>query len=111
VIDDFDFEVLDQGAEGDRAATRFAVTGVNRARRLRLDGITLSRPRDGRMVEDWSAIDKLELVRQLGLGRTLLAAPACCARFAIRSSAALCSPDRGSHRAELGSLAAGVLEL
>ena len=29
----------------------------------------------GRIVEDWSALDSLELLRQLGLVRTLLAAP------------------------------------
>jgi len=34
-----------------------------------------SRLRDGRIVEDWSAFDSLELLRQLGLRRTLLAAP------------------------------------
>jgi hypothetical protein len=33
------------------------------------------RPRDGRIVEDWSAFDGLELLRALGLGRTLLLAP------------------------------------
>jgi hypothetical protein len=31
--------------------------------------------RDGRIVEDWSAFDSLELLKQLGLRRTLLAAP------------------------------------
>jgi predicted ester cyclase len=67
--------VLDQVTEGDRVASRFVVTGSNRGRRLRLEGITLSRLRNGRIVEDWSGFDTLELVRQLGLLRTLLAAP------------------------------------
>jgi predicted ester cyclase len=75
LIDDLAFEVLDQVAEGDRVASRFIVTGSNRGRRLRLEGITLSRLRDGRIVEDWSGFDILELLRQLGLLRTLLAAP------------------------------------
>ncbi len=75
LVDDLAFEVLDQVAEGDRVATRFALTGANRGRRLRLEGITLSRLDDGRIVEDWSAFDSLELLRQLGLGRTLLSAP------------------------------------
>jgi predicted ester cyclase len=74
LINDLAFEVLDQVAEGDRVATRFAVTGANRGRRLRLEGITLSHLRDGRIVEDWSAFDSLELLRQLGLRRTLLGA-------------------------------------
>jgi hypothetical protein len=42
---------------------------------VRLWGITLSRFRDGRIVEDWSGFDSLELVRQLGVVRTLRAAP------------------------------------
>ena len=56
-------------------ATRFAVTGSNRGRRVRLEGITLSRLRDGRIVEDWSGFDSLEFLRQLGLRRSLTAAP------------------------------------
>jgi predicted ester cyclase len=75
LIDDLAFEVLDQVAEGDRVASRFALTGSNRGRRIRLEGITLSRLRDGRIVEDWSGFDSLEVLRQLGLVRTLLAAP------------------------------------
>jgi hypothetical protein len=31
--------------------------------------------RDARIVEDWSGFDSLELLRPLGLRRTLLAAP------------------------------------
>lgn len=38
-------------------------------------GITISRPRDGRILEDYSTFDWLELLRQLGLWRTVLAAP------------------------------------
>jgi ketosteroid isomerase-like protein len=52
LIDDLAFTVLDQVAEGDRVATRFTMTGSNRGRRLRLEGLTLSRLRDGRIVED-----------------------------------------------------------
>ena len=40
-----------------------------------MSGITISRMEAGRIVEDWSALDSLELLRQLGLVRTLLAAP------------------------------------
>jgi hypothetical protein len=40
----------------------------------RLWGITISRLKGGRIVEDWSAFDSLELLRQLGLWRTVLAA-------------------------------------
>jgi predicted ester cyclase len=75
LLDDLAFDVVDQVAEGDRVATRFLVTGSNRGRRVRLEGITLSRLRDGRIVEDWSGFDSLEFLRQLGLRRSLRAAP------------------------------------
>jgi predicted ester cyclase len=75
LFDDLAFEVVDQVAEGDRVASRFVLTGSNRGRTVRLWGIAISRFRDGRIVEDWSAFDSLELVRQLGLVRTALAAP------------------------------------
>jgi predicted ester cyclase len=75
MFDDLAFEVVDQVAEGDRVASRFVLTGSNRGRTVRLWGIVISRFRDGRIVEDWSAFDSLELVRQLGLVRTGLAAP------------------------------------
>src|SRR6187549_3132391 len=60
LFDDLAFEVLDQVAEGDRVVSRFVVSGVNRGRPLRLWGITISRMREGRIVEDWSAFDSLE---------------------------------------------------
>jgi predicted ester cyclase len=75
LLDDLAFEVVDQVAEGDRVASRFVLSGTNRGRSIRMWGIVISRMRDGRIVEDWSAFDSLELVRQLGLRRTLLAAP------------------------------------
>jgi predicted ester cyclase len=75
LFDDLAFEVVDQVAEGDRVASRFVLTGSNRGRTVRMWGIVISRFRDGRIVEDWSAFDSLELVRQLGLVRTALAAP------------------------------------
>ena len=75
LFDDLTFEVLDQVAEGDRVASRFVLSGSNRGRRVRLWGIVISRLRDGRIVEDWSAFDGVELLRQLGLRRTLLGAP------------------------------------
>jgi predicted ester cyclase len=75
LFDDLAFEVVDQVAEGDCVASRFVLTGSNRRRAVRLWGIVISRFRDGRIVEDWSAFDSLELLRQLGLVRTGLAAP------------------------------------
>lgn len=54
-------------------ASRFVLTGSNRGRQVRLWGI-ISRLRDGRIVEDDSAFDSLELLKQLGLWRAVLAA-------------------------------------
>jgi hypothetical protein len=58
-----------------KVASRFVVTGSNRGRRVQLWGITISRLTDGRIVEDWSAFDSFELLKQLGLRRGLMAAP------------------------------------
>src|SRR3954447_7127445 len=74
LFDDLAFEVLDQVAEGDRVASRFVLSGSNRGRRVRMWGIVISRLRDGRIVEDWASFDGVELLRQLGIRRTLLAA-------------------------------------
>jgi predicted ester cyclase len=75
LFDDLTFDVVDQVAEGDRVASRFVLTGRNRGRHVKLWGITISRLRDGRIVEDYSAFDSLELLKQLGAWRTVLAAP------------------------------------
>jgi predicted ester cyclase len=75
LFDDLAFDVVDQVAEDDRVASRWVLTGSNRGRDVRPWGITLSHLRDGRIVEDWSGFDSIELLRQLGLLRTLLAAP------------------------------------
>jgi ketosteroid isomerase-like protein len=75
LFDDLAFDVVDQVAEGDRVASRWVLTGSNRGQPVRLWGITISRLRDGRIVEDWSAFDGLELLRALGLWRTFLIAP------------------------------------
>ena len=75
LLEDLRFEVVDQVAEDDRVASRWVLTGTNRGREIRSWGITLSHLRDGRIVEDWSGFDSLDLVRQLGLIRTCLALP------------------------------------
>jgi predicted ester cyclase len=75
LFEDLAFDVVDQVAEGDRVASRWVLTGSNRGRTVRLHGITISRLRDGRIVEDWNGFDSLELLRALGLVRTVLAAP------------------------------------
>jgi predicted ester cyclase len=63
--------VEDQVSEGDRVVSRWTATGTNRGRRLAVSGITISRFADGRIVEDWTASDNLDLLRQLGARRLL----------------------------------------
>ncbi|MGH2714029.1 MAG: ester cyclase [Thermoleophilaceae bacterium] len=75
LFDDLRIEVVDQVAEADRVASRWVMRGTNRGREVELTGITISRLRDGRIVEDWSATDSVDLLRGLGVVRTLLAAP------------------------------------
>jgi predicted ester cyclase len=86
LFDDLAFEVVDQIAEGDRVASRWVLTGSNRGRPIRLWGITISRLRDGRIVEDWSASDGSELLRTLGVWST------------IRATARLVRPLLGKRR-------------
>jgi predicted ester cyclase len=75
LFDDLQLGVTDQITEGDHVVSRWIMTGSNRGRPTEMRGITISRMEAGRIVEDWTAVDSLELLRQLGLVRTLLAAP------------------------------------
>jgi predicted ester cyclase len=68
---DLSFEVDDQVAEGDRVASRWTLRGTHKGREVELRGIVISRFEDGRIIEDWAASDTIELVRQLGLWRTI----------------------------------------
>jgi ubiquinone/menaquinone biosynthesis C-methylase UbiE/predicted ester cyclase len=68
---DLRFEVEEQVSEGDRVASRWTLHGTHRGRGVELRGIVISRFEDDRIIEDWAASDTLELVRQLGLRRTL----------------------------------------
>jgi ketosteroid isomerase-like protein len=86
LFDDLAFEVVDQVAEGDQVASRWVLTGSNRRRPIRLWGITVSRLRDGRIIEDWSAFDGIELLRALGLVRAILAAPRLLGPLPVRRS-------------------------
>ncbi len=69
---DLRIRVEDQVREGDRVVSRWVAEGHNRGRPLSVWGITISRFRDGEIVEDWSASDNSDLLRQLGVRRTLL---------------------------------------
>jgi ubiquinone/menaquinone biosynthesis C-methylase UbiE/predicted ester cyclase len=68
---DLRFDVQEQVSEGDRVASRWTLRGTHRGRNVELRGIVISRFEDGQIIEDWAASDTMELVRQLGLRRTL----------------------------------------
>ena len=72
VLSNIEVTVKEQVTEGQRVTSRFVVTGTNRGRRVRFNGITISRFEDGRIVEDWSVTDTLGMLRQLGLWRSIL---------------------------------------
>jgi hypothetical protein len=76
VFRDGDLQILvdDQVTEGDRVVSRWTATGHNRGRALRLWGVTISHIADGEIVEDWSASDSSDLLRQLGPRRLALLA-------------------------------------
>jgi ubiquinone/menaquinone biosynthesis C-methylase UbiE/predicted ester cyclase len=68
---DLRFDVEEQVSEGDRVASRWTLRGTHRGRSVELRGIVISRFEEGQIIEDWAASDTMELVRQLGLRRTL----------------------------------------
>ena len=96
LFDNLAFDVVDQVSEGDRVASRWVLKGTNRRRNVQLQGITISRLRDGRIVEDWNGFDSLELLRALGVARTVLAAPRLLGalRDARKSSGSVDRPER-----------------
>jgi len=48
------------------------VSGTSHGRHVEFGGMTISRFEAGLIVEDWSVVDTLALVRQLGAWRTVL---------------------------------------
>jgi predicted ester cyclase len=71
VLDDLEVRVEEQLVDGDRVTSRFVVSGTHRGRRVRFNGITISRFEKDRIVEDWSVTDSLSMLRQLGVWRSL----------------------------------------
>jgi len=70
VLEELNVTVEEQLVDGDRVTSRFVVTGRAGKRRVRFNGITISRFENGRIVEDWSVTDTLSLLRQLGPWRS-----------------------------------------
>jgi predicted ester cyclase len=71
VLSDVAIKVEEQLVDGSRVTSRFVVTGTSRGRRVRFNGITISRFENGLIVEDWSVTDTLGMLRQLGLLHTV----------------------------------------
>lgn len=71
-LDDLKITVEEQLVDGDRVTSRFVFEGTSYGRRVRVNGITISRFDNGLIVEDWSVTDTLGMLRQLGLWRSVL---------------------------------------
>jgi len=74
VLPDMAITVEEQIVEGNRVTSRFVITGTSYGRRVRFNGITISRFQDGMIVEDWSVTDTLGMLRQLGAWRSIVLA-------------------------------------
>jgi predicted ester cyclase len=71
-LSDLNVIVEEQLTEGDRVTSRFVVSGKSFGRSVRFNGITISRFKEGLIVEDWSVTDTLGMLRQLGAWRSAL---------------------------------------
>jgi predicted ester cyclase len=72
---DVRLSIEEQVAEGDRVVTRWIGSGTHQGEmmgivptgnQIRVDGITISRIQDGKVVEDWELFNALGLMQQLG---------------------------------------------
>jgi steroid delta-isomerase-like uncharacterized protein len=74
---DLNVTVEDAIVEGDKVVTRYTVRGTHQGeieefgpptgKRLALQGITIHRIADGKIVEEWERYDNLDILQQLGL--------------------------------------------
>ena len=74
IFPDLEIRVLDQATDGDRVTSRWTLHGTHKGRAITLPGITISRFQNGKIAEDWTVSDNLELLRRLGLRRGLVLA-------------------------------------
>lgn len=72
VLSDLDVVVKEQLTDEDRVTSRFVVSGKSFGKTVRINGITISRFKEGLIVEDWSVTDTLGILRQLGVWRSAL---------------------------------------
>jgi ketosteroid isomerase-like protein len=71
ILSEMSIVVVDQVVDGERVVSRFVVNGIASGRVVSFNGITITRLKDGRIVEDWSVTDTLGMLRQLGPWRAL----------------------------------------
>ncbi len=74
---DMNITVEDAIAEGEQAVTRYTIRGTHRGeteefgpptgRQMEVEGITIHRIEDGKIVEEWERYDNLSVMQQLGL--------------------------------------------
>lgn len=73
ILSDIEIVVEEQLVDGARVTSRFVITGNSFGKMVRFNGITISRFKDGLIVEDWSVTDTLGMLRQLGILRSVVA--------------------------------------
>ncbi len=71
VLSDLEVVVEEQLTDGDCVTSRFVVSGNRFGKKVCFNGITISRFKDGLIVEDWSVTDTLGMLRQLGAWRSV----------------------------------------
>ena len=74
---DISITIDDVIAEGDQAVSRYTIRGTHQGetedfgpptgRQMELEGITIHRFEDGKIVEEWERYDNLSVLQQLGL--------------------------------------------
>jgi steroid delta-isomerase-like uncharacterized protein len=74
---DINITVEDVIGEGDQAVSRYTIRGTHQGeteeygpptgRQMELEGITIHRFEDGKIVEEWERYDNLSVLQQLGL--------------------------------------------
>jgi hypothetical protein len=72
VLSEISISVEEQVVQGNRVTSRFVVSGTCYRRRVRFNGITISRFENGLIVEDWSVTDTIGMLRQLGAWRSAI---------------------------------------
>jgi steroid delta-isomerase-like uncharacterized protein len=74
---DLNISVEDVIGEGDKVVTRYTIRGTHQGeteefgpptgKQVELEGITIHRIEDGKIVEEWERYDNLSMLQQLGL--------------------------------------------